>query len=166
MDQSWHLLASAALALSACFQPAASEPPAATDATPAALAYVTDDANVLTDADESALSAKLAKLEADMGHQMVVATVPTLNGRDIASYAVDWANARAIGGVEEQDGLLILVAPYQRQARIAVGHGLERQLPDELCQQIMETAMLPHFRKGDYHAGVVDGVDALIAALN
>src|SRR3546814_14736450 len=64
------------------------------------------------------------------GHQLVVVTTPSLGGKEIARYATDLANERGIGRRGEGDGILLLVAPNERQGRIAVGRGLETRLND------------------------------------
>lgn len=97
---------------------------------------------------------------------MVVATVRTLGGQDIATFTRNLANAWGIGRKDYNDGVVLLVAPNERKARIAVGLGLEKALPDALCRQIMDEQMLPRFREGDLSAGIEAGVDALIARLS
>lgn len=112
------------------------------------------------------MTAKLEKLEAATHHQMVVVTVASLNGRDIADYAKDLGNAWGIGRKGYDDGVMILVAPNEHQVRIAVGYGLEKQLTDILCQQIINVQMLPRFRDGNLPGGIEAGTDALIARLS
>jgi uncharacterized protein len=60
---------------------------------------------------------------------------------------------------------VLLVAPNERKVRIAVGYGLEGTLTREVCQQIIDTVMLPRFRHGDISGGIEVGTDALIARL-
>lgn len=126
---------------------------------------VTDAADLLTDAQESALVAKLSQLEADKGHQMVVVTVPSLGGRDIAAFTMELGNRWGIGRADHDDGVILLVAPNEKQARIEVGLGLEGRITDAVAQGIMQEKLIPHFRRGDYTAGIEAGTDALIARL-
>jgi uncharacterized protein len=109
---------------------------------------------------------KLAELERTTKHQLVVATVPSLGGRDVANFSRDLANAWRIGRNGNNDGVVLLVAPNERKVRIAVGYGLEKALTHEVCQQIIDSSMLPHFRQGDLPGGIEAGVDALIARLS
>ncbi|MCJ1960630.1 TPM domain-containing protein [Novosphingobium mangrovi (ex Hu et al. 2023)] len=126
---------------------------------------VVDAANILSAQEEDVLSDRLAALEARTGHQMVVATTPDLQGQAIAHYSLALARAWRIGRAHHDDGVLILVAPHEKSARIEVGYGLEDQLTDPLCAEIMDDVMVPRFRKSDYAAGLSAGVDALIALL-
>lgn len=126
---------------------------------------VTDAAGILAPATEEALARRLAELEARTGHQFVVVTTPSLGGEDIAAYSLRHANRWGIGRKGQDDGLLLMVAPNERQVRIEVGFGLERTLPDELCSAILQQHVLPRFRDGDLPGGVTAGVTSLIERL-
>ena len=126
---------------------------------------VTDAAHVLSLQQQASLSDKLEKLEQSTKHQLVVATVPSLGGRDVAEFTRDLANAWGIGRKGYDDGVVLLVAPRERKVRIAVGHGLEKRLTNEICLQIIRQEILPRFRAGDLSGGVEAGTDALISQL-
>ncbi|MDE8653025.1 TPM domain-containing protein [Novosphingobium album (ex Liu et al. 2023)] len=124
---------------------------------------VTDAADLLTPTQESQLSQTLAAFEERTRHQMVVVTVRSLGGQDIAVFTRDLANAWGIGRRDDDDGIVVLVAPGERKARIAVGYGLEQALPHASCQQILDNDMIPRFRQQDYFGGIEAGTHALIA---
>jgi uncharacterized protein len=126
---------------------------------------VTDQAGIFSDAQEMAIADKLERLEQATGHQMVVATVSSLKGRELEPFTTDLANAWGIGREGYDDGVVILIAPNERMVRIAVGYGLKGTLTDDLCEKIIQNAMLPNFREGDFFNGTDLGVDALIDAL-
>lgn len=126
---------------------------------------VTDAANIISVGQEAVLTDKLVLLEKSTSHQMVVVTVHSLDGRDVADFTRDLGNAWGIGRKEFDDGVVVLVAPSEHKIRIAVGHGLERTLPDSLCKTIIEQNMLPHFKKGNYYEGIDAGLSALIERL-
>ena len=146
---------------------AAAEPAAAAPGPPAiALAgRVTDAAHILTTAQRHRLAAKLEGLERATRHQLVVVTAPSLGGQEASVFTKDLANSWGVGRKGINDGVVLLVAPHERKARIAVGLGLDKELPDAVCQQIMDEKMLPHFKAGDLPGGIEAGVDALIAKL-
>jgi uncharacterized protein len=127
---------------------------------------VTDAAQLLTEEQETGLSAKLEKLERATKHQMVVVTVPTLRGQDIAEFTKNLGNSWGIGRKGHDDGVIMLVAPNERKVRIAVGDGLAKELPDALCKQILDEQVLPRFRMGDFPGGMEAGLDALVAKLS
>lgn len=126
---------------------------------------VTDAANILSSEQEAVLTDRLALLEKSTKHQVVVVTANSLGGRDVADFTRDLANAWGIGRKDHDDGVVILVAPNERKVRIAVGHGLERTLPDPLCKAIIEQNMLPRFRDGNFYGGIEAGIGALIEGL-
>lgn len=126
---------------------------------------VVDQADILAAATEQDLSAKLEAHEHATGHQLVVATVASLDGRDIATYGVELGRAWGIGRKEKDTGAILLVAPNDREVRIEVGYGLEGILTDARSRLIIENNILPSFRAGQMEAGVVAGADSILAAL-
>lgn len=126
---------------------------------------VTDAAEILTLDEEAALDSRLVALESVKGHQFAIVTLPSLGGADIADVARDLGNRAGIGRAKYDDGVVLLVAPNERQVRIAVGYGLESRLTDAVSQEIIDKDMLPHFREGRLHAGISAGTDAIIRKL-
>lgn len=122
---------------------------------------VIDAAEVLSPQFEQRLTARLAKLEQETQVQLVVATTPDLGGRTIEAYSLDLANGWALGDASRADGLLLLVAPTERQVRIEVGRGLEATVRDEDAAAIIGQAILPRFRAGDFQGGIEAGVTGL-----
>ncbi len=133
---------------------------------PALTGRVVDDAQILSPAAEQQLSAELAQLEAQTGHQMVVATVPDLQGYEIEEFGYQLGRAWALGRKGEDDGAILLVAPKERKVRVEVGYGLEGVLTDALSSVILQTKVLPQFREGRMEQGVVDGAQAIIQQLS
>jgi len=126
---------------------------------------VNDAAKLLSEAQVSSLSRQLESLERDTQHQMVVVTVPTLGGEEIATFTRELGNSWGIGRAQQDDGVILLIAPNERKVRIAVGYGLEGKLPDEVCQQILDREIIPLFKEGDLPGGIEAGVEALITRL-
>ena len=126
---------------------------------------VVDNADILTPEAEAALTAKLEALETQTQRQLVVATVPDLQGYDISDYGYQLGRAWGLGDAERNDGALLLVAPNDRKVRIEVGYGLEGYLTDALSALIIQNAILPRFRENDYPGGIMAGTDAIIAQL-
>lgn len=122
---------------------------------------VVDAAEILAPDFEQRLTARLAKLEQETKVQLVVATTPDLGGQAIEAYALALANNWALGDAERNDGLLLLVAPVERKVRIEVGRGLEASVRDEDAAMIIDEAILPHFRAGDFKRGIDAGVTSL-----
>lgn len=126
---------------------------------------VVDNADLLTPEAEAALTAKLEALEAQSQRQLVVATIPDLQGYDIADYGYQLGRAWGLGDETRNDGALLLVAPNDRKVRIEVGYGLEGYLTDALSALIVQNQILPAFRDGNFAGGIEAGADAIIAQL-
>jgi uncharacterized protein len=122
---------------------------------------VVDNAHVLTAEQSAALSAKLQTIEQNTGHQVVVATVPDLQGDDIADYGYQLGRSWGLGAKGKNDGVLILVAPTLRKARIDVGYGLEPILTDATSSLIIAQQMAPPFRDGNYAGGLNAAVNVI-----
>ena len=122
---------------------------------------VVDAAHVLTPAVVSEITQRSADLEAKTGRQLVVATVPSLQGDDIQDYGYQLGRAWKIGRAGKNDGLILLVAPAEHKVGVEVGYGLEPVLTDALSSVILQTKVLPRFKAGDLPGGVQAGADAL-----
>lgn len=127
---------------------------------------VVDEANILSPATEQALTAKLEALETSTGRQLVVATLPELQGQEIEEYGYQLGRHWGIGTDANDDGAMLLVAPNDRKVRIEVGYGLEGVLTDALSSVIIQTAIVPKFKAGDMEGGIVAGTDALVQQLS
>ena len=126
---------------------------------------VVDGAELLSPSAEQELTTELADLEARTGRQLVVTTVPDLQGYEIEDYGYQLLRTWGIGNKERDDGAILIVAPSARKVRIEVGYGLEPVLTDALSSLIIQQRILPAFKSGEMEAGVVDGTRAIIKQL-
>jgi uncharacterized protein len=126
---------------------------------------VVDAAKIIPDAEEAQLTQKLEALEKQSHRQLVVATVPSLNGYEISDYSNQLFRTWKLGDKERNDGVLLVVAPNERKVRIEVGYGMEPIITDGLSFLVTNNAILPRFKAGDVPGGIEAGVDALIKQL-
>lgn len=119
---------------------------------------ITDLANVIDAGTEADLDRRLDQLEQKTSHEIAVVTVPSLDGAPVEDYAVRLFKDWGIGQAKRDNGVLVLVAPNEREMRIEVGYGLEGVLPDGLAGEVIQRNFIPHFRNNDYNAGIRDGV--------
>lgn len=127
---------------------------------------VVDLAALLDAETEAALISELEAHEQATSNQIVVATVPTLQGYAISDYANQLARHWAIGQAEVDNGVLLLVAPEERKVRIEVGYGLEGSLTDATSADIIRRQILPHFREDDYSKGITQGIKSILSAID
>ena len=109
------------------------------------LMRVQDQANIIPASDEIDLARKSEALEKATTDQLVIVTVPTLDGESINDYSLALARSLRIGRADNDNGVLLLVAPKERAVRIEVGYGLENLLRDEVAGKIVRD-MVPLFR--------------------
>jgi len=128
--------------------------------------YVNDFAGVLPDASRQKLTANIAALKSRSGIEMAVVTVSSLGDASIEEYANRLFNQWGIGQKGKDNGVLVLVAPNDRQMRIEVGYDLEGIVPDGLAGQLIREDFTPSFKAGDYPRGIEQGVDHLILLLD
>src|SRR4051812_33124862 len=108
-------------------------------------AYVTDSAHVIDSWALQNLEKELAQFESSSGYEIAIVTVPSLQGDSIDAVANRLFSRWRIGKKGKDNGLLVLVAPNERRARIEVGYGLEPIITDGMAGQIIRDQMLPAF---------------------
>jgi uncharacterized protein len=133
---------------------------------PSLTGRIVDDAGVIPAATRTELDAKLAELEAKTTDQLVVVTLKSLGGYDISDYGYQLGRAWGIGQKGKNNGVLLIVAPNERDVRIEVGYGREGDLTDAVTRLIIENSILPRFRAGDMAGGISAGVDDIIKVLS
>lgn len=131
---------------------------------PALTGRVVDDADFLTADQTAALEQKLAELEEQTSVQIVIATIPSLEGEPIEDFSIRLAQAWRIGRKGLDNGAILVVARDERRVRIEVGYGLEPVIPDGVAGRIIREQITPHFRANDYAGGLEAAVDTLALA--
>jgi len=148
------------LALAGFVAPALAEP-----TFPKLTGRVVDAANIIPADVEVRLTQKIEALEKNSRRQLVVVTIPDLEGYEISDFGYRLGRAWGLGDKQRNDGALIIVALSQRRVRVEVGYGLEGILTDGLSSLIIERAIIPRFKAGDMPGGIEAGTDALIRQL-
>jgi uncharacterized protein len=126
---------------------------------------IVDGADLLGTSVEGELDTRSAALERKTSDQLVVVTTPDLEGRRIEAFGLALGRGWGVGQKSLNNGVLLIIAPKERQVRIEVGYGLEGLLTDARAKQIIDQAMLPQLRKGDYEAAARAGVHEIVETL-
>ena len=132
---------------------------------PALTGRVVDQANLLSPSAEQRLSQMLSAHEKAAGDQVVVVTVPNLQGYTIENYGYQLGRHWGIGQKGEDNGALLIVAKQERKIRIEVGYGLEGTLTDAASATIINQIITPAFRQGQFESGILNGAAAMISVL-
>ena len=141
-------------------------PLAAAPTFPQLTGRVVDNAAIIPSDMEARIEAKLAALEDKTTDQFVVVTLSSLQGYEIADFGYQLGRHWGIGQAGKDNGLLLIVAPNEREVRFEVGYGLEGTMTDALSRVIIENAILPRFRADDMAGGIERGVDDAIQVLS
>ena len=128
---------------------------------------VNDFANVLSDSEQQNMESALAQFSRKTSTQIVVVTVPDLEGYDRADYAQRLGEKWGVGQKENDNGLVVLVKPKVGNSRgevfIATGYGLEGVLPDAILNStIVNEEMIPRFKENDYYGGLAAGLNVIM----
>ncbi|MEH6564389.1 MAG: TPM domain-containing protein [Halopseudomonas sp.] len=126
---------------------------------------VVDQAELLGQGAEQQLTQMLAAHEQATSEQVVVVTVPSLQGQSIERFGVELGRAWGIGQKDEDNGALLIIARDDRKIRIEVGYGLEGRLTDAQSSTIINSIITPAFRQGQFEQGIVQGAGAMIQVL-
>jgi uncharacterized protein len=132
---------------------------------PALSGRINDSASILSPATIAQLESVLENLETSDSTQIVVLTVTSLEGDSLERFSLETVEQWKIGQAQMDNGALLLIAVEDRKIRIEVGYGLEGSLTDLVSGQIIRNIITPQFRRGNFNQGVIDGVGAMIAAV-
>ena len=109
------------------------------------------------------IETELGNFEVKKGSQIAVLIVPSTQPEDIEQYGIRVADRWKLGRKGIDDGAILLVAKDDRRVRIEVGYGLEGALSDAISNRIIDETITPHFKLGEYDAGVEEGVKQMIS---
>lgn len=118
--------------------------------------YVQDFAQILTPETKAKLLTIGYELDQKTTAQLAVVTINSLDDMAIEDYALGLFRQWGIGNKEKNNGVLLLIAPTERQSRIEVGYGLEGALPDGKTGRIQDDYLIPNFQRGDFDGGIND----------
>jgi uncharacterized protein len=118
--------------------------------------YVIDLAQVINPATRQKIEMLATEVQQKTGAQIAVVTVNSLEGQTREDYAADLYKHLGIGAKGKDNGVLILIAPKERQYKIEIGYGLEPVINDARAGDVGRT-MVPDLRKGDYSAAALTG---------
>ncbi|NEU07418.1 TPM domain-containing protein [Flavihumibacter sp. R14] len=124
---------------------------------------VNDYTNTLSQAEIAQLEQKLVAFDDSTSTQIAVVLIKSLDGYDVADYAVRLAQAWGIGGSKNDNGVLLLASIGDRKVTIQTGYGVEGALPDAIARRIIENEITPNFRTGNYALGLDQGTSAIIS---
>ncbi len=127
---------------------------------------VYDRAEIMSERESKLLEQKLIRYSDTTSTQIVVITINSLQGNDIAIYATELAHKWGIGQADEDNGILLLVSKNDKKITIRTGYGIEHKLTDALSRRVIENVITPQFKQGDFYAGLDNGTTAIMQIMN
>lgn len=128
---------------------------------------VHDLSKVFTEIQVDSLTQKIINYEDLSTNEIAILTVDSiLPYKDLKTYGTSIGNFWGIGKKEKDNGLIIILLKNQRKIWISTGNGTERVLTDSICQEIIKSSILPHFKKENYYLGINNGLDSIISKWN
>lgn len=127
---------------------------------------VYDGADILSTSEEQHLTQKLIRYADTTSTQIVIATIPSIQGGSMDMLATDWAHKWGVGQSDKDNGLFILISEGDKRIEIKTGYGLEAYLTDATTKTIIDQIILPEFRKGQFYSGLNKGTTAIFQVLN
>jgi uncharacterized protein len=126
---------------------------------------VYDEVGILSSEEKTALEQQILTLETETSHQIGIAIIKSLQGRTIEEVWIVLARSWWIGQKGLDNGLLILIAPTEREMRIEVGRGLEWVITDLMSARIIDENFTPNFKNEAYGAGLTEGIERMAPLL-
>lgn len=128
---------------------------------PSPQGFVNDFAQILTPEYETSLNQQLTDYNSQTSNEISVVTISSLGDMSVEEYAVELFQQWGIGKKGQDNGLLLLIAPSERQVRIEVGYGLEPFITDSRAGFILDTQFIPQFKNGNYEQGISNTVNEI-----
>ena len=132
---------------------------------PTPFKFVNDEAQLMQPADAKKLDSGLRRYADNTGTQVVVVTVPTLGGRDVANYGRALGTAWGVGQRDKNNGIVVLVGAKEHKVTIQPGSGLQSVITPEVTSRVINE-MTPSFKQGNYFAGLRTGLNTLMVTAN
>ncbi len=126
--------------------------------------YVNDYADMMSPSAKAELENELRAFEQTDSTQIVILTIPSLEGEEIEDFGIKVGDSWKIGQAGKDNGIIFIVAKQDRKMRIEAGRGLEGKLTDLMAGRIIDLVVKPRFKRGDFDGGFIAGVSALIDA--
>lgn len=123
---------------------------------------INDEAHIFSQNERDELLNLVQNFEQNSTTQIAIVTLNSLESRSIEELSLEIARGYKLGQKEDNNGVLLVVAPNEKKVRIEVGYGLERTLTDAVASQIINGVMIPEFKNGNMSEGVKEGVLVII----
>ena len=123
--------------------------------------WVADPSQHLKPATIDSINSLLARLSRETGTEITVVAIDSTSGFEPFDVALALHRMWGVGQKGRDNGIVVLWVPTQRAVQVSVGYGLEGVLPDSRVGRIRDQVIFPAFRRGEFDAGMLGGVEAI-----
>lgn len=128
--------------------------------------YIVDQAGKLSEVQLKQLNSNLDSISKSTSNEYGALIVPSLNGESIEEVAQSTFRSWGIGKKDLNNGVLVVIAVSDRKSRIHTGKGIEGDLPDLLCNDILRKNLNPHLKTGDFYGGLNETFNTITATIS
>lgn len=124
--------------------------------------FVYDPNHLLTDDTLDGVNELINDARSQSTCEIAVAVVDNLNGQPIEDYSYELFKHWGVGKSDKDNGVLVVIAPKEKQARIEVGYGAEGVLTDLACSKLIRRRVTPMMKQGKVNQavyGVVNDIE-------
>jgi uncharacterized protein len=126
--------------------------------------YVNDYAQMISPGAKARLEQELGAFERSDSTQIVILTIPSLEGEVMEEFSIKVAESWKVGQKGKDNGVIMVVSKQDKKIRVEVGRGLEGKLTDLMAGRIVDLVIKPRFKRGDFDGGFLAGVASIIDA--
>lgn len=127
---------------------------------------VNDYAGILSQEQEYQLESLLRETQKQTSSQVVLLTIPSLQGENLEDYSFRVAEKWQLGQKKLDNGVLLLVSMQEKKLRIEVGYGLEAIITDLKSGYIIRKIVVPEFKTGNFYQGISKGLVAITGLIS
>ena len=130
------------------------------------IVWIFDDANVLTQEQISKFDSLYKSHEKETTNEIALVTTSNYYpDTSLLMFAVNFGRSHGIGKKGKDNGVVIVFNGTRQETMISTGYGTEKILRDEIVKKIIDSLMLPNFKKGKTFEGLWEGSLAIVKFL-
>lgn len=122
---------------------------------------VHDFGDMLNPVEEADLERQLVAYDDSTSVQIAVVTFKNLDGYPIEMLANEIGENWGVGHKDEHNGIVIVLSKDDRKVTLRGGYGIQAKMPPTIEKLIIDQEMIPQFRNGNYHQGLVNALSAI-----
>ena len=127
------------------------------------ISYVNDYSDLLSEQEIVELDKFLRDYEKKTTRECILVVMKDIEPyQDILEFGTDIGNRLGVGKKDKDNGLIMILDMNERNIGISTGLGTEKVLTDSICQKVIDTDIIPKFKKGEFYAGIVSGFTSLM----